>query len=773
MIERGDKTESGQPVGVNPGYAAFQIAKALTTSEEHADPATRERAKAKITKWETVLQNLLNGVVDYGARTPVGGVPGWATLEVVTGGFATGALLAAGPLQVHERELLKSLPPCPGGAERQCLNSYFVSEKGFSELGDLLQSGRYEIAVPEEGALLAVVWLVKNGYADEARELIHHIAPFFAKLRFYPIPSAHPQRYGARVHLQDVAKTIGDLQKLTPNQHILAQKEAVEVWAPYYDRLVALFFETVEDDWPCRKYPPGWPERATALTKEYTELRKRHPACGKPERAQGHFAQLRKFLERCAEQPRSLTGREVGRIRLILRRSTEKRGRPGSAKCTEVRSRQLRDVRAPMFHQIAQVVIPRLERHEKTSGIDEVTPINNPVGPEESVQFNVAAGTAVPASIQRKVERCLNETIQELVKRDLITSGETLARVLPQMTSGLRAAGISDPALRQLYAGIYRAFRRRRSLLLLNLEKQIQIEELPWVAAIDRFRNETLSSADLARQALEEITVLTITSFPHAIIPNKLLQELRALIKGAGLDIPLVEEVAVDIFMGEFSGKFLTAAKKATRLLEGTVYSAYYGIDHEEIERIPDAPTQPKKVSFWSRTTQKPEPFVQLCATRAGVELGTWNPATNGMIVEQQQILTTQNLAVLFKELRLTDTLRNQLGDLAKQCFKWICQRQQMKTDKWHAKLIMVKNTAYAWRQMIFYLALLPPDELTVFLQWAQAHLEEQSVEFQNRFRQALKGLVVAAAGRQLGDEPDVRRFLGWTNKKHWLLTDA
>ncbi|MCP4404827.1 MAG: hypothetical protein GY801_46945, partial [bacterium] len=33
---------------VNPGYALFQIARALLTSEQHDDPATRERAQRKI-----------------------------------------------------------------------------------------------------------------------------------------------------------------------------------------------------------------------------------------------------------------------------------------------------------------------------------------------------------------------------------------------------------------------------------------------------------------------------------------------------------------------------------------------------------------------------------------------------------------------------------------------------------------------------------------------------------------------------------------------------
>ena len=102
------------------------------------------------------------------------------------------------------------------------------------------------------------------------------------------------------------------------------------------------------------------------------------------------------------------------------------------------------------------------------------------------------------------------------------------------------------------------------------------------------------------------------------------------------------------------------------------------------------------------------------------------------MIVEQQQILTTQNLAVLFQELGLTATLRDQLGDLAKECFQWICQRQQMKINDWHAKLIMVKNTAYAWRQMIFFLALLPPHDLVLFCKGRKLISRNNRKDFEN-----------------------------------------
>jgi hypothetical protein len=158
------------------------------------------------------------------------------------------------------------------------------------------------------------------------------------------------------------------------------------------------------------------------------------------------------------------------------------------------------------------------------------------------------------------------------------------------------------------------------------------------------------------------------------------------------------------------------------------------------------------------------------------VSLGSWDPATNGMIIEQQQILTAQNLAVLFAALDLADALRERLDDLARHCFQWICERQQVKADRLHTRLIQLKNTAYAWRQMIFFLALLPPPSVAAFLDWAEDHLTQQPEPFRNRFRPALTGLALAAAGHALDSEAaqqtGARRFLGWSKTRHWLLTD-
>ena len=782
MKDREEKSdEQFRASGVNPGYAAFQIAKALRTSEEHHDPATRERAEGRVAKWETVLRNILDGSVAFGSRTPVAEVPAWATLEVVTGGFATGELLAAGPLKPHETKLVEALPKLDG-EPRGVLNAYFLSEAGLADLQEQLRTNRYDVVLPEEGALLVVAWLVENGYANDARTLLDDLSPFFSKLRFYPVPLDQPRRFGARVHRQNVGETIADLTRIQPNKRVLAQKEASEVWAPYYDRMVALFFETIVDGWPCQRYPDGWADRVRNLSDEYERLRHKNSLCGKPERRNGHFAQLREFLRRCATEPESLSGREVGRIRHILLCYLAKRREPNSTECIEARRLQASYVSGPTFLDIACVVLPRLKQHREDEGVDDLAHLTEAVTKDEAATFGIPENTEVPQSIQRKVERCLNQTIEVLLEREIITSGESLARVLPQITSGIRAAGISDPSLRRLYSAIYQSFRRRRSLLLLNLETQVRIEELPWIAAIDRFRTDDLSGRELAHQTLEEIVVLTLTAFPHAILPNKMIRELRTLAKTAELDIPLVNEVAADIFMNQFSKTFHKAAKVPADLLHDSLYARYYGVDYQQIRELEE-----KQISlgihktlldwFGIEQTVYTDSFAQLCADRAGVTLGDGETAANGMVIEQQQIITTQNLAALCLALNLVDVLRPQLGEMAQQCFTWICRRQQMKVDAHHGKLIMLKNTAYAWRQMIFYLSLLSKPELAEFLAWAEEHFEAQTQVFRNRFRPALNGLRLVADGGSLEGESaakrDARRFLGWSVEKHWLLTRA
>ena len=157
------QNSNAEPSPVNPGYPLFQIAKALTTAKQHHDPETRERAHNRIAQWTTVMNSILDGTLDVGSRTPVDGVPHWVTLEVVTGGFATGQFMAGGPLREHEVTLLATRPTTPATDGRRELNGHFVTDEGLAQLQSMLHSGCYDIAVPEEGALLVIAWLVAHG----------------------------------------------------------------------------------------------------------------------------------------------------------------------------------------------------------------------------------------------------------------------------------------------------------------------------------------------------------------------------------------------------------------------------------------------------------------------------------------------------------------------------------------------------------------------------------------------------------------------------------
>jgi hypothetical protein len=137
--------------------------------------------------------------------------------------------------------------------------------------------------------------------------------------------------------------------------------------------------------------------------------------------------------------------------------------------------------------------------------------------------------------------------------------------------------------------------------------------------------------------------------------------------------------------------------------------------------------------------------------------------AGNGMIIEQQQIITTQNLAQLFHALDLQSGPLNQsLALMARHCFASACELLVTSKPKGRD----VKNAAYAWRQMVFYLSWLPSNEHDIFLDWATDDLKTKSEQSQQTLLPALRGLGKAVVGQSLqpihGSERDGEQFLGW-----------
>ena len=788
-------------LAANPAYAVSQLAKALLNKGE--------KSSLKVRQWVDVLTGMLQGALVIGTRSPVFGVPPWATLEVVHGGFATGGLAAGGALRPHELAKLRDLLErglLPGAqfdqitAEtgRALLNLYYAGEDGRKDLIDIMHSGCFRIDYAEEAALLFYVWLFENSEEERALQLLEAITPYFQRLPFYPVPATQPLRTvaGNIVYLQTAGECERRLRNRRNNLSVLAMNEAIQIWTPLYDRAVSLFLETVEGaiptfqrhdssgllirsengqpvacgGWPCKRYSDDWHQRAKDLLDDYNAARKEHTVCGKPEKVKENFARLRNYLKVACENPANLTGRDVGSIRKILAAYVTAHGAPDSARLAETRAKQQAIAARPLYKAFSDVLADRLAQEPADEGVADTDRLVSALSEQEAVKVGTVPGTLLPWSIQRKLDTCKEAPLKLLVQTEVISSGEVLAVVVPQLTSRMQAARIADSDLSLVYEACYRAFRRRRSLLLLNLQSQIRMNELPWISALEPLLRTEDASRTAARLALVEGVSVLLSTFPYAIVPNKLVKELRPLAKAGGVEVSLVDELAADIFMGAFSANFLEAAHAAGRLLQGTLYERYYGIDYEQILALNDLQAQ--------GTTHVSPGLARLCVERAkyltGNVTNVYSPAVNGTIIEQCQIVTSHNLASLWLALDLNDVLAPDLHRMVEECFHWICQRLQFNFPIRHTELTSIKNCAYAWRQILFFISMAGETEQKWFLLYAEAHFERQSVDFKERFLPVLVGLREVIGGAQFDSQGCTdsggRRFTGWSPGGHFLM---
>jgi len=744
--------------GIGPGYPQRQLAKAFATALTHEDEDTRRRAEERMRRWDRVLHGMHDGTLDIGSRTPVKGLPAWVTPEVVRGGFATGAAEAGGPLTPHERDIARraGLP-----ADRRAVFYHHLTDAGLAELNELLDSGRYDVTVPEEAALLAVAWLVRAGDTAAALKLVEAIEPFADRLRFLPVPTDAPPPDGTMVRRQNVGAVRDRLAARGPNPRIAAMNEALAVWNPFADRLLAHWLETVRDGRVHAAEPDGWRRRGAELLERYRRLAAEHTLCGRHRKPRENLAVLRMALEEQVEGD-GLNPRLRGRLQHAVDSMVRKRGAPGSPAHTELRARQAAEAARPTYHALARLLVERLAELPDDAGLPSTDWVVAPVADEEERRTGIPAGTPIPPALRRAVDRALTAPVDTLVERGVIPSAEVLGELVPQLVASATADAYADEALRTLMAAVHRAFSRRRSLLLLDLRHQVRMDELPWVAAVAGHRRQY--EATHARTVLVRLGELALCGFPATILPNRLVRQLGALATRAGVDVPLVEELAADIFMGTFSGKFLRAAKLAAGVLEGTLYERYYGIDYARVRAIDDVA---RRGRFAAATS---EGFAALCRERAGDPKG--RVAARGMVIEQAQILTTHNLAALVHPIGVDPAPG--WPELARRAFTGVCRRVR-KVHRNPYPLTAIKDAAYAWRQALFFLSLCSLEDQISVAAWMRDEARRQPEHVAGRLAPVLAGLRHVLVGGSLDDgsaPPNARRLLGWQAGHHWMRDD-
>ncbi|MFD0430172.1 hypothetical protein ACFQ60_29590 [Streptomyces zhihengii] len=688
-----DENAEQQHPTASPSYARAELARAFTTSVTHGDPATRERATARVARWRAVLAGMADGRLRIGSRTPVAGLPAWVTPEVVRGGFATGQPAAGGPLLPHETAAAERAG-VPG--DRRALFAHFLTEPGLTELWELLDSGRYEVALPEEAALLTVAWLVRAGETDAALELVKTLEPFAGRLRMLPRPRTSPRPAPAR-------STAGPPTTPAGRWPCAARTAGSRPSASRWRSGCRSPTSCCRTGW---RYgsptaPPGTPRTRAAHPPRTPPPRTLPPRTPPPRTTRTGWRAATRCCAATAAWPRSTPGapstaapgergdpagraggrrggpppaaRLEGLLRHAVASMVRKRGVPGSARHAALRGEQARQAALPAHHLLAQLVVVRLSGLPQGVGIADTAPLLAPVSAREAEESGLPAGTEMPPSVRATVESALSAPLAVLVERGVVPSAEVLAELVPQLVAATTADAYRDGALRTLMASVYRAFRNRRSLLLLHLASQVRVEELPWVRAVAGHRGGDEAVADAARAALRELGTLAVQAFPGTLLPNPLVREMSVLAREADLGVPFTEELAADIFMGEFGPKFLVAARVAAELLRGTLYERYYGVDYAAVRNL--AITEAGRAAGRSRPARTSPEFGRLCAERAAAERTGGgrggSVAANGTVIEQAQILTTHNLATLVGRVGITPEPGHDA--LAARCFHTVC----------------------------------------------------------------------------------------------------
>ncbi|MBW9211624.1 hypothetical protein KV100_18380 [Mumia sp. zg.B21] len=602
------------------GYALGQLGAAFLTATTHEDPEVRRRADRRAQRWVQAIEGMADGRVAVGSRLPVRGLPSWVTLEVLRGGFATGSASAEQPLQADEVALARRIG-IP--ATRRLLFGYFLTDAGLQELYGLLDSGAYRVEIPEDAALLTIAWLVRSGDREAALDILDAVSPFTEKFRLAPKTANAPTSPPDFVYRITAGEAADALRARKPNPRVEAQREALAVWNPFGDRVLSLWLEKYRDGHVSFDGDPAWRAKASALVDEYDRLAANHTSCTKHRKPKENLAILLRALRATAEGE-ELDARERGLVRTVIERSVLKRGAPGSAEHAVLRDYQRGVASAPAHCQLAAVAAERLSSLDLAEGIEHPRLLGGEVTPQEEGASGILQGLAMPPIVPRLLNRAHSAPIEELLDEGVVPSAEVLAALVPRISATVVAAGFPDRALATLAAANYRAFRRRRSLLLLNLEKQVQLTELPWVRATARHSEAT---SDEAMAVAQRVGSLALDHFPATITPNPLVRELQHLLTAAGYNVPLVEELAADIFMGRFSDKFRRAAQVAARVVGGTLYANYYGIDTDQILGLAEPPKQ-KPTSGWTwrrvRPTEHGSTFGDLCWARAGRDTGRW-----------------------------------------------------------------------------------------------------------------------------------------------------
>lgn len=484
-----------------------------------------------------------------------------------------------------------------------------------------------------------------EGELDAAAELVALLEPFADRIPFAPHPTDRPAAGTGSAHVRTTGEAARLLAQRRPNAAVAAQHEALTVWRPFEDELLAYWLRQADTSSASSGPAPADLARTqgAALLERYEALTAAHPLTGRHRDPKSNTAVLLRALSESAAG-RELPPHLTGLLRSCVASMVARRGRPGSPEHTRLRLAQARQAAQPAHSELAALVRDRLALLDPDSGLADPDAVLGPVTVEEAGQTGLTSGTAVPPAVRAVVTAALSAPPETLLACGVVTSAEPLAELAPQYLGADLALAwhpeVLDGPLRTLLTELYQGSRRFNPYL----RRFARYPDLPWIRAVS-----PTHVREPAHAALRRLAFLALEAFPGSDPSSRLIQQLVELAQEAGIQASFFLEPFADNYTRTVTGKLMPAARVAADLLRGTPYERYYGIDYAAVRDMAEADDR--------------EGFGRLCVERAGPP-GPGRPqalkptfmplVSDPVVIEQAMTLTTFNLAPLVHEVGVT-----------------------------------------------------------------------------------------------------------------------
>ena len=652
--------------------------------------------------------------------------------------------LTGGKLQDHEINLAKQLGFSIDELTRERINLFYTSPEGLKALLEILKTNCFEVSVPEEGALLCFAYLLDHGNVVQANNILKEIKPYFRTLRFYPVLRETPNLPRDTVYLFSARQITESLKKFRSSANVLRQIETIQIWIPLYEKFISIFLDSCTEQVPeikknefgkllvregrfvfkkqtkTFKFDTKFKDNITQLIAELEQKLTIHFFSKRPKKKNSGLFQISQLARSLVNNGFKLNDLQIHQLNLILARFVSKHGIPGSAAYQRKRERQKYQVKLPPYENFATELTRSLESFTPNQGITSLSSV-----------LSTHSKHDIPKFFQKKIRKCLAVPIEAIFSKQLIKSIESLTLLTPQLIANTEGAKFADTQLEALILSLYRSNLNHQSN---RYPKHINFAKIPWINALgETTKKNKDASKKAAKEQLKSLVALSIINFPYAPFPNALVRDLRKLFVLADIKAQLIDEVGL---FCNLSSHHLVAASYAGKLLKGTFYEQYFGISYQRILNL-GIPTRRNKQA-------KLRVFTDICRShieRDGIKPLQFSESYERLLIEQQQILSTQNLALFYLELELDNLLRPHLLRLAKNCL----YQTLKKTHQLYGESINVKLADPGWRHMIFFLALMEPSKQLNFADHMGHYLKEQ-VKVTPSFFESCQGLNTAIA---------------------------